>query len=404
MLESASVQFISSAILARNSTVHTLKHLFLLDPAVIFLNHGSFGATPRPVFRAYRAWQRRLERQPVLFLGRRLHTLLAEARRELGAYLGADAADLVFVPNATFGVNVVARSLQLGPGDEVLASDHEYGACDKTWEFLCRKTGATYRHQPIPLPIGSPAEILDHLWRGVTPRTRVIFLSHITSPTALTMPVAAVCARARQAGILTLIDGAHAPGQIPLNLATIGADFYVGNLHKWALSPKGAAFLYARSDRHALVEPLVVSWGWQPDQSAAGNSFVDLLEWWGTHDPAAPLSVPAAIRFQQEHDWPRVRITCHELLREAQRQLEDLVGMPAGRPDSSEWYAQMAAFPLPRCDAPALQRRLYDEYRVEVPIVEWNGRQLIRVSVQGYNTQEDLEALIGALRAVLPLG
>ena len=221
---------------------------FLLDPDVVFLNHGSFGATPRPVFETYQDWQRRLEWQPVQFLGTDIAAYLAEARRALGRYLNVAADDLVYVPNATFGVNVVARSLRLEPGDEVLATDHEYGACENAWLFMGRERGFRYVRQPIPLPLSSAADVMEQFWAGVTPRTKVIFLSHITSPTAMRLPVEAICERARAAGILTVIDGAHAPGQIPLDLTTVGADFYAGNCHKWLCAPKGAGFLFARPE------------------------------------------------------------------------------------------------------------------------------------------------------------
>ena len=222
------------------------RELFLLDPEVIFLNHGSFGACPKPVFAAYQAWQRRLEEQPVLFLGREYADLQYSARQKLGAFLGAEADDLVYIPNATYGVNIVAHSLAIQPGDEILTTDHEYGACDNTWEFICRKTGGNYIHQPISLPIDSVEACIDQLWRGVTGKTKLIYLSQISSPTAQLLPVEAICQRARREGILTFIDGAHAPGQIPVNLQAIGADFYTGNAHKWMLSPKGAAFLYVQ--------------------------------------------------------------------------------------------------------------------------------------------------------------
>jgi isopenicillin-N epimerase len=384
-----------------------LRDLFLLRRDVTFLNHGSFGACPRPVFEVYQQWQRELEGQPVEFLGRRLAGLMREARAVLAGYLSVEADDLVFVPNATTGLNVVARSLRLGPGDEVLATDHEYGALDRTWRFVCAKGGAKYINQPIPLPVESLEQVVDAIWAGVTAQTRVLFLSHITSPTALILPVAALVHRAREAGILTIVDGAHAPGQIPLDLVALGADFYGGNLHKWLCGPPGSAFLYARPEVQYLVEPLVVSWGWEPESTnllsldGTTSRFVLANEWQGTRDPAAYLSVPAAIQFQAEHDWPRVRAECHELLREARRQIEALTGLPPICPDTPEWYAQMAALPLPPCDAAALQSRMYDEYRVEVPIIEWNGRQLVRVSVQGYNTGRDVEALVAGLQATL---
>jgi isopenicillin-N epimerase len=199
---------------------------------VVFLNHGSFGACPRAVFDVYQEWQRELERQPVEFLGRRARGLLQAARGALGAYVGADPDDLVYVPNSTFALNVVARSLDLAPGDEVLGTDHEYGAMERAWRFVCEPRGARYVRQPVPLPCATPEEVVEAVWAGVTPRTRVLFVSHITSPTALTFPVAPLLRRAREAGILSVVDGAHAPGQVPLDLRAMDADFYVANCHK----------------------------------------------------------------------------------------------------------------------------------------------------------------------------
>lgn len=380
-----------------------LKSLFLLDPNIIFLNHGSFGACPRPVFETYQAWQRRLERQPVLLLGREINALECEARQALGAYLNAGADDLVFVPNATHGVNIVARSLALAPGDEILASDHEYGACDNTWNFLCQKSRARYVHQTIPLPAQSQDEIVEQFWQGVTERTRVIFLSHITSPTALHLPVEAICRRARAAGILTVIDGAHTPGQVDLDLAAIGADFYTGNCHKWMMAPKGSGFLYARPEVQSLVEPLVVSWGYSTTpETTTGSHYVDLLSWTGTKDPAAALSVPAAIQFMQMHGWESVRQNCNQLLDQTLARLSQLTGLPGAYPIGCGFYRQMAIAPLPHSvDLANLKTRLYDEYRVEVPLTECNGHKFVRISVQGYNTRQDLDTLVEALQALL---
>ena len=208
---------------------------------------------------------------------------------------------------------------------------------------------------------------------------------------------------------MTVIDGAHVPGQLTLNLEALGADFYAGNLHKWLCSPKGSAFLYARREVQSLLEPLVVSWGWNGGQTSEVSQAPEVLsrfiaeqEWQGTRDPAAYLSVPAAMEFQARHNWPQVRVACHDLLGEARQRIETLTGLPPICPDSPEWYAQMAAFPLPACDGPALQRRLYDEYRVEVPIIAWGGGQFVRVSGQAYNTRDDVDTLVEALAALLP--
>lgn len=378
-----------------------LRDLFLLRDDIVFLNHGSFGACPRPVFEAYQRWQLELERQPVEFIGRRFGGLMQAARAALGELLGADASDLVYVPNATVGLNIVARALPLSAGEEVLATDHEYGATDRMWRFVCARRGAHYRRQPIPLPITSASEVVEAIWSGVTERTRVLFISQITSPTALILPVAELIQRAREAGIITVIDGAHAPGQIALDLAALGADFYSGNCHKWLMAPKGAGFLYARPAMQPLLEPLVVSWGWQ-SETPGPSRFIDEQEYQGTRDIAAYLSVPAAIAFLRDHDWPAVQRRCHALLRDARRRVGALTGLPPLAPDTDVWFRQMAAVPLPPCDAAALKRRLYDEFAVEVPIGTWNGRQLLRISIQGYNRAADVDALLAALAALLP--
>lgn len=381
-----------------------LKKYFLLDSDVVFLNHGSFGATPKPVMRAYQNWQLRLERQPVLFLGREYDVVLQNARSILGNYVNADSKDLVFIPNATHGVNIVARSVKLEPGDEILTSNHEYGACDYTWEFLCAKTGARYIHQPIQLPLTSDEQIVEQFWQRVTSRTKVIFLSHITSPTAMKLPVEKICRRAREHGILTVIDGAHAMGQIELDLPAIDPDFYTSNCHKWSLAPKGSAFLYARRDVQDLVEPLIVSWGYGGDpKSGSGSRFVDILQWTGTKDPAAALAVPDAIQFMADFDWTNVRLKCKGLLKDAIGRICDLTGLNPNYPLDSDFYFQMGVAPLAKStDLLALKRRMYDEFKVEVPFTQVGDDKFIRISVQGYNTQSDIDTLIKALETILP--
>ena len=391
-------------ITAISANMKNLKEYFLLDPDVIFLNHGSFGATPKPVFEAYQQWQLRLERQPVLFLGREYDALMRDSRVALGKYVNADPDDLVYISNATYAVNIVARSLNLQPGDEVLTSDHEYGACDYTWEFLCEKSGAKYVHKQIPLPVNTEDEIVDLFWQGVTPKTRVIYLSHISSPTALRLPVEKICQRARQSGLLSVIDGAHAMGQLPLDLAALGADFYTSNCHKWSLAPKGAAFFYARKDVQPLVEPLVVSWGFGNDPKlGSGSRFIDIQQWTGTRDPAAALSVPAAIQFMEEFGWDEVRLECHALLRQAIDRICDLNHLESVYPLDSDFYIQMGVAPLPHdTDLALLKTRLYNEYKVEAPLTQLGESKFIRISVQGYNSQSDIDTLLIALEKLLP--
>lgn len=367
-----------------------LRDEFLLDPTVVFLNHGSFGACPHPVFEAYQCWQRELERQPVEFLGRRLDSLLATARTALAAYVGTQADNLIFVPNATVGLNTVARSLRLQPGDEILTTNHEYGALDYTWQFISQHTAAVIVRHSIPLPVPSVEAVVEGLWAKVTPRTKVIFMSHITSPTALILPIEPIIQRARHAGILTVIDGAHVPGQLALDLTTLGADFYAGNCHKWLCAPKGSAFLYARPEHQAALEPLVISWGW-----GMTDDFVGRNQWQGTRDVAAFLSVPAALEFQHQHAWDTVRETCHRLVGQTQQRLTDLTGLPAIAPPT--WYRQMMTFAVPVPDPHALQTALYQAYRIEIPGIRWEDKAYLRLSVQGYNTPSELDLLVEAV-------
>lgn len=378
-----------------------LRNHFLIDPSIVFLNHGSFGATPKPVFREYQRWQAELEKQPVEFLGRRITALMADSRAILGNYAGTHADNLVYTQNATIALNIIARSLDLKAGDEVLATAHEYGAIDRMWRFLAKVIGFKYINQTTSIPIPSKEKFLEEFWAGVTPHTRVICVSQITSSTAMILPVEGIVTRARDAGILTIVDGAHVPGQIPLHLDSLGADFYAGNLHKWLCAPKGAGFLYARPEAQKLVKPLIVSWGYE-SETPGSSIFVDHHEWWGTRDMAAFLAVPAAIEFQERYGWDRVREACHQLALDYQKRICELTGLAPLHSLEEDWIRQMFTAPLPAdTDVALLKNRLYDEFNIEVPVLEWNGNKLIRVSVQGYNTQEDLDALFVALSRLL---
>jgi isopenicillin-N epimerase len=353
-----------------------VKDLFLLDPNVVYLNHGSFGACPRPVFERYQALQRELEREPVEFLGRErgFGARLEEARARLAAHVGADPANLVFVPNTSTALDVVARSLELRPGDEILMGDDEYGGIVRLWSFVAQRSGATLRTAPF-------AEIEPG------PRSRVLFCSHIEWSTGRVNDVAKVCRRARDTGALSIVDGAHAPGQLDLALDALGADVYAGNAHKWLCAPKGSAFLHIRPEAQHLVEPLVVSWDWDD-----GSSWAAQNRWQGTRDPAAYLSVPEAIDFQAEHDWPAVRRRSHALLEWAgeRLRLEPL----------ADDFVQMLGFALDVPEPETLTRRLYDEHRIEVPVVATSRGWALRVSIQAYNDEDDIEALARALASL----
>ncbi|MHB8468566.1 MAG: aminotransferase class V-fold PLP-dependent enzyme [Gaiellaceae bacterium] len=348
-----------------------LRAEFLLDPDVTFLNHGSYGACPRPVFERYQAWQRELERQPVDFIGRRLPGLLAEARAALAAYVGAEADELTFVPNATTGVNVAARALGLRPGDEVLATDLEYGACDLTWEAVCERAGAVYVRV-------DPATLVERIGE----RTRAVFVSHITSETGLLLPVEAIVSAARARGVTTIVDGAHAPAHVPLDLEALGADFYTGNCHKWLCAPKGAGFLHVRREWQGQVDGPIVSWGHRGEPT-----FLSRTELQGTRDPAAYLSVPAAIEFVEAHDDPD---RCVALAREARTELCTLFGTEPIAPESM--VLRMASVRAP--GAEGLTRRLWDEHRIELPAMR---PDMIRISVAMYTDRADVDRLLSAL-------
>jgi isopenicillin-N epimerase len=360
-----------------------MREGFLLDPDVVHLNHGSFGACPVPVFEEYQRLQRELEAGPTDFFTRQVARWfwgeaerpgrMAEARAALAAFLGARAEDLVFVPNATSGLNAVIRSLRLGPEDEVLTTAHEYGAVTRTWEFV----GAT-------IVACEPERILSQIGT----RTRAVSVTHITSPTARLLPVAEICAAAREAGALAIVDGAHAPGHVSLHLEALAADVYAGNCHKWLCAPKGAGFLWARPEHQGWIEPLVVSWGYRE-----GADFAERHGWAGTRDPAAYLTVPKAIEVHATFDSARQRAVADE----AERRLEGL-GLPRlpGVPAPF-----MRAFELPQGDADALWRRLYEEYRVEAPVYEWESRRCLRVSIGPYNDENDVDRLVVALRELL---
>ena len=339
----------------------------------MFLNHGSFGACPKQIFERQRHWQLEMERSPVAFLGRRSAELLWQARVALGDAMGARGDDLVFVPNSTTGVNIVAQSLPLQPGDEVLSTDLEYGACDAAWGHACAKRGASYRRVEIALPFERDG-VVDRLMHAVGPRTRLIYVSHVTSTTALILPVAQLCAAARQRGILTLIDGAHAPGQIAVDLDAVGADFYVGNCHKWLCAPKGSGFLHARPEHHEMLDAPVISWGYAVgtgghaglDAYLGKTLFERRMQWQGTRDISPWLTVPEALRFQESLDWPVVRRRCHELAAHALEVLTRRHGLASVATD--EDWAQMVAIPVPQQDPQTLRQRLFEESRIEIAV------------------------------------
>ena len=388
-----------------------LAQQFLLDPEVTFLNHGSFGACPRPVFEDYQRWQVKLERQPVAFLDSRrgLKTNLLAAREVLAEEMGSAVDNIALVSNATSGLNIVLQSLPLDPGDEIVTTNHEYNALEKTLTYVARKTGAKVVVMQVPLPLTDAQQFHDAVAAGFTDRTRVLFLSHITSATALVFPIESLLAEARKRSVISVIDGAHAPGHVPLNLDALGADFYSGNCHKWMMAPKGSAFVHARPEWHTMIDPLVISHGWTADNKEPGvrgpfgsSALVDEIEMQGTRDPSAWLAVPAAIAFRRENDWWKVSAECTRLAQETAGRLRELTGLPAL--SSPEFCApQMVAMQIPPCDPIAIHDALLAIYGIEIPVFEWQGHFIVRLSCQGYNTRAQMDLLLGALTDLLAL-
>ncbi len=384
-----------------------------LDPEVTFLNHGSFGSCPRPVLEFQRVLRDRLERQPVHFLVRELEPLLDAARAELARFVGAQPDDVVFVPNATTGVNTVLRSLRFEPGDELLVTNHAYNACRNALNFVAERTGARVVVAEIPFPLTDATVAIQRVLEQATSRTRLVLLDHVTSQTGLVLPVAPIISQLAQRGIDTLVDGAHAPGMVPLNLEALGAAYYTGNCHKWICAPKGAAFLHVRRDRQPLIRPLTISHGANSPRTDRSRFQIE-FGWTGTADPSAVLSVPEALRVMGAllpGGWPELMQRNRALALSARRLLCEALHIAAPAPD--EMIGALASVPLPDAATGALQPpffldplqdELLFEHAVEVPIIPWPSwpKRLLRVSAQLYNSLPQYERLAQTLAARFP--
>ena len=377
-----------------------MKSHFLLDDRITFLNHGSFGACPKVVFDEYQRFQMELETEPVVFIQKKLPVYLKEAKQPLAEFLGCEADDFFFTPNPTFAVNTIMRSLHLQPGDEILTTNHDYGAMDRTWNFYCKQSGAKYIRQEITLPIVSKEQILEEFWKGYSAKTKVIFLNHISSSTALIFPVKEICDTAQQLGLITIIDGAHVPGHIDLNITDLNPDCYTGTLHKWMLAPKGSSFLYVKKEFQADLDPLVVSWGYEslfPSES----QFLDYHEYQGTNDHSAYLCTPKVIAFLKENNWKDKYAACRKVVFDNYQRFCDLLQTQPICPITEEFLGQMASIPV-RTEKPMeLKEVLYDQYKIQIPVMPLNGKVYLRYSMNMYNTQADLDVLYNALEDIL---
>ena len=377
--------------------MNPLKNDFLLDGELSFLNFGSFGACPKPVFEAYQHWQRKLEASPVQFITKFGLEALAESREALGKYLGASARDLVFVTNPSYAGNAVVRALPIAVGEEVLTTNLEYGAMDRTWDYYAEKRGFVVKRASISLPIVSKEQFLKEFWSVATEKTKVVFLSHITSSTALILPVEEIMAETKRRGLLTIIDGAHAPALLPLNLRELGADLYFGACHKWMMAPKGASFLYANPQQQTWIDPLVISWGYR-SAAPSDSLFLDYHQMNGTRDYSAFLTVPAAIRYMEENDWWNVAKRCQQTVRDWAPRFTEALGVEAHAPMTSDWLGQMFAIPFPTENPVNLYRKLVDHYRIEIPVTEQNGNTFVRYSFQVFNEESQLQQLLDVLK------
>ncbi len=370
-----------------------------LDPSNVYLNHGSFGAVPRVVQAEQRRWLDLLQTQPMDYLARHWHARLDEAAARLAAFVGTSASNLVPVDNATSGMNAVAESFALAPGDEVLLNGHEYGAVRRIWERACQRAGAKVCDAPLPWPLREPGEVVEAVLAAVTSRTRLVVLSHITSPTALVFPVEELCQRLRERGVAVCIDGPHALAVLPLELEKLDCDYYTASCHKWLSAPIGSGFLYVHPRRQTSMQPPVLSWGRPAPKSAP--TWRDEFTWSGTRDLSAFLSVPKAIEFMEAAGLAAFRRRGHELARLARARVSEFTGLEPLVPDDQSWYGTMAAMPLPPGDAEGLHQTLRHKHGVEIPVFDWQGQRLIRISCHWYNTEQDIDRLIAALREEL---
>tara|TARA_Y100001970_G_scaffold8767_2_gene10190 strand:- start:27256 stop:28398 length:1143 start_codon:yes stop_codon:yes gene_type:complete len=374
---------------------NSYKSLFLLDPNAIHLNHGSFGACPKPIFDSLISWQKKLEFNPVKHLAFDMFEHLKESREYLSNYINCDKDDIVFFPNPSTALNAVIKSLDLKNGDEILTTNHEYGALDKTWNFICKKTGAKYIKQNISLPLKSKNDFINTFIKGINKNTKVIFISHITSPTGLIFPAEEICKVAKENNIFCIIDGAHVPGHINLDIKKLNPDIYTGACHKWMCAPKGTSFLYAKKEIQDYIDPLVISWGYD-SEIPSHSKYLDYHQWQGTQDPSSYLTIPDVINFLNKNNWETISKECRKINIEAREMVNNSLNQ---EPISeNNFIGQMSSIKIQCKDPVELQKIFYLNYKIIVPIVKWEDKMLLRFSIQAYNSMEDIEKLIFAIK------
>ena len=371
------------------------KPLFSLDSDVTYLNHGSFGACPRIIFDSLIEFQKKLEFEPVRFLDHDLYNYLKESRSALSNYINCDRDDIAFFPNPSTALNTLIRSLDLNKGDQILTTNHEYGALDRTWNFISKKRGCEYIKLDIEIPFLDKQKFIDSFRNSINSKTKVIFLSHITSATALIFPVKEIIELAKQKNILTIIDGAHVPAHIDLDIKKLDPDFYCGACHKWMCSPKGVAFLYVKKEHQNMMEPLVVSWGYEAE-NPSDSQYLDYMQWQGTNDMSAYLTVPNTIKFLNEHNWIDKAKKCRDLNLWAKNEICEILNTYSLGDD--EFLGQMTTIAYDFDDVINNKIEFYNKYKIQVPFIKWNDKTFFRISMQVYNSKDDISYLIESLK------
>ena len=372
--------------------MENLKSEFLLSKEYTHLNHGSFGACPKPIFEDYQHWQLQLERNPVDFITNKGLKQLEISKQALGSFINCSADDIVLTTNPTYAINIIAKSLKLEKGDEILSTNHEYGALDRTWNYYCDKKGAKYVRQHIPIPLESKEQFIEHFWKGYTNRTKAIFISHLTSMSALIFPVKEICEKAKELGLLTIVDGAHVPGHLPLDLQDIKADIYTGACHKWLLTPKGCSFLYANKKIQNDFDPVLISWGYDAEVKGASD-FLDYHQQQGTRDYSAFLTIPAALNFRKQNSWDDVSHKAKQLILNNYEDLCYIFGTKPICPVTNEFLGQMCSVPVPVADPLPLKSILFDSYKIEIPVFKLREQVFLRLATQAYVSQTDIDYL-----------